>query len=53
MQYAYTVSEIDRNREIEEIFKMFDSNSSGTIEIDELREVVSLLKCAQPFILYI
>ena len=32
--------ELERNKEIENIFNLFDTDGSGTLEIDELEAVV-------------
>ena len=41
-EYRYTQLELERNKEIEEIFYLFDTDRSGTLEINELGAVVSL-----------
>jgi hypothetical protein len=36
----YTKNELARNREIEDIFYLFDTNKSGTLEIEEIEDMV-------------
>lgn len=40
-KYRYTDQEIRRNEEIENIFRLFDTDGSGSLEIDEIERVVS------------
>ncbi|CAI2365715.1 unnamed protein product [Moneuplotes crassus] len=39
-KYRFTDTEIIRNNEIENIFHLFDSDGSGTLEINEIEEVL-------------
>lgn len=43
-EYRFSQSELEKNKEIENIFYLFDSDKSGTLEMSELENVSSATK---------